>query len=177
MTKTDLEIKKEFNSQIQSVSAVIKKYIDEQDVITRDGLADEVINRLSGDKGLAGQLNRVQEIANAFVSVFDGDEDGKITKEEILLKLAANNETVQDLVNRIVLAEAAIRNLKTATANNTTAIQGNTQSISNLSLAVEQVKNDYLTKDGAFAIFADTVSVVEGVFYPSSDDSSDDNAL
>ena len=100
-----------------------------------------------------------------------------LTKEEILLKLAANNETVQDLVNRIVLAEAAIRNLKTATANNTTAIQGNTQSISNLSLAVEQVKNDYLTKDGAFAIFADTVSVVEGVFYPSSDDSSDDNAL
>jgi len=75
-----------------------------------------------------------------------------------------------DLVNRIVLAEAAISNLKTATANNTTAIQGNTQSISNLNLAVEQVKNDYLTKDGAFAIFADAVSVVEGVFYSDAGD-------
>ena len=170
MAKTDLEIKEEFNSQIQAVSGVIKKYIDEQDIVTREGLADEVVNRLSGDEGLAGQLNRVQDIANAFVSVFDNDEDGQISKEEILLKLASNNETVQDLVNRIVLAEAAISNLKTATANNTTAIQGNTQSISNLNLAVEQVKNDYLTKDGAFAIFADAVSVVEGVFYSDAGD-------
>jgi uncharacterized protein HemX len=169
MSKSIIEVQAEFDASLKSAISVVKKYIDEQDKITQEGLADEVVARLSGDDGLVGQIERVQGLASAFVSVFDTDKDGAITKEEILLKLSANNETVESLITRLSGAEDKIKQIETDITSTKVVLGGQSQKISELNLSVEQIKSNFLAKDDIPAVFANVVSVVTEVLYPSED--------
>jgi len=153
-------------------SLVIKKYVDERDSATKSELQQAIVDEMSGIEGLGENLEKLQELSAAFVSVFDENADGTITPEEIAAKLSlvqanidAVAKDVEDfggllsaLEDRVVVTEA---NLKSAM----TDIAGVKATIEEDIFTKAEVQ-EILTIDSA-----SVVSAVEDVFFPSTDDS------
>ena len=98
---TPAELNAQLNTDIkQSVlNAVtsIKTYVDGKDEILKSELTEQIVAELSEIDGLGGQLEKIKEMADAFAKVFDENEDGKITPEEILAKLTSLKSEIEKI--------------------------------------------------------------------------------
>jgi len=83
---TTAELNAQLNEGVKQgiINAVtsIKTYVDGRDDVLKTELTEEIVAELSKIDGLGEQLEKIQEMANAFSKVFDENEDGKITPEE-----------------------------------------------------------------------------------------------
>ena len=102
---TTAELNAQLNTDIkQSVlNAVtsIKTYVDGKDEILKSELTEQIVAELSEIDGLGGQLEKIKEMADAFAKVFDENEDGKITPEEILAKLTYLKSEIEKIDLRV----------------------------------------------------------------------------
>ena len=102
---TPAELNAQLNTDIkQSVlNAVtsIKTYVDGKDEVLKSELTEQIVSELSQIEGLGSQLEKIKEMADAFAKVFDENEDGKITPEEILAKLTSLKSEIEKIDLRV----------------------------------------------------------------------------
>jgi flagellar motility protein MotE (MotC chaperone) len=184
MTEKELQaqLEAEFKEILTESSKIIKQYIDERDEATKAELKDVIVEELSGIEGLNENLEKLQALADAFVKVFDGNEDGTVTADEIVAKLAllqANIDKVaSDLANvdekyadLTKTLEDSLKALEVKVSANEVNISKNTEAIAEVKSNIE---NNYFTKDQIVtALNVGTEAMVEAVkavFYPTTEE-------
>ena len=173
---------------ILKVANVIKSYTDNKVSVTADEIKKEVVDNLSKIDGLGEQLEKIQKMADAFAKVFDENNDGTITAEEIVAKLSAiqaNIDKVEANVEALAKKEAddiADALQKIATVNG--KVEANIQAIEkvndNVKKLAANVSTNYYTKDEIAEITTiatdEIVKAVEEVFGVASDAKTDSNS-
>lgn len=142
-------------SLILKVAQIIKKYTDNTVQVTADNLKKEVVDNLSKVEGLGAKLEKIQAMADAFEKVFDKNDDGTITADEIVAKLSAiqaNIEKVEANVEAQAKKEADdIANVLKTAAELKGRIDANVNSIEKVGDSVKEVtanlNTNYYTKD------------------------------
>jgi len=154
-------------------SQVVKRYVDERDEATKSELQGAIVDELSKVEGLGENLEKLQELSEAFVSVFDENSDGKITPEEIIAKISLVNANIDKVAGDLNSLGDIVGDLETKIAVNETNIKSTQTDVATLQATVN---NELFTKDDVRQILTvagdAVVKAVEDVFYPA-DDSGD----
>jgi copper chaperone CopZ len=90
------------------------KYVEGKETVLKTELTEEITKNLSGIEGLGEQLEKIQEMADAFSKAFDGNEDGKITPEEILAKAVLLQQAIDGVNGRVDAITASVADVKSA---------------------------------------------------------------
>jgi len=159
-------------------SQVVKRYVDERDEATKSELQEAIVNELSEVEGLGENLEKLQELSKAFVSVFDENSDGKITPEEIIAKVSLVNVNIEKVAGDLTSLGDIVEALESNVAVNTQNIKTTQTDVAGLQATVN---NDLFTKEDVRQILTvagdAVVKAVEDVFFPASDSSNGGNAL
>jgi len=98
----------------KSIAESIVKYVDGKETVLREELKNEIVKELSGIEGLGSQLEKIQEMAEAFAKAFDANEDGLITPQEILAKATLLQQAIDGVNGRVDALSASIDDIKKA---------------------------------------------------------------
>jgi len=185
MALTAEELNAQFNTQVREaftgVITSVKKYVDGKDEVLKSEIADLVVKELTDVEGLGSQLEKIQEMADAFAKVFDSDEDGKITPEEILAKITALQSSIDKvasdleatngaLADHISAYEEAIKGIGDRIGATEVSISQNRDGLANLKANLE---TNYYTKDEITSILEvkkdEILDEVNDILFPDSD--------
>ena len=103
MTTAELnaQLNKDIKQSVLNAVTSIKNYVDGRDDVLKSELTEQIVAELSKIDGLGSQLEKIKEMADAFAKVFDENEDGKITPEEILAKLTSLKSEIEKIDLRV----------------------------------------------------------------------------
>ena len=103
MTTAELnaQLNKDIKQSVLNAVTSIKNYVDGKNEIIKSELTEQIVAELSKIDGLGSQLEKIKEMADAFAKVFDENEDGKITPEEILAKLTSLKSEIEKIDLRV----------------------------------------------------------------------------
>jgi Ca2+-binding EF-hand superfamily protein len=183
MTEKELQTKleAEFKEILTESSKVVKQYIDERDEATKAELKDAIVQELSGIDGINENLEKLQKLADAFVKVFDENEDGNVTADEIVAKLALLQANIDKVASDLASVDGKYANLTKTLEDSLKALEArvsaneinigkNTEAIAEVKANIE---NNYFTKEQivtALEVGKDAlVEAVRAVFYPTQE--------
>jgi len=173
----NVELNEGVKKGILNAVGSVKKYVDGRDEVLKSEITEELVKELSEIDGLGKQLEKIQEMANAFSKVFDENEDGSITPEEILAKAVLLQQAIDgvngrvdslttDLNTYVSEITKAVTELEARVKSNELNIAKNTEEIANIK--VGYVKTEDLAK---VKIDVDAISKsVEDLLFPSTTD-------
>jgi Ca2+-binding EF-hand superfamily protein len=185
MTEKELQAKleAEFKDILAESSKVVKQYIDERDEATKAELKDVIVQELSGIEGINEDLEKLKTLAEAFTKVFDENEDGSVTADEIVAKLALLQANIDKVASDLASVDGKYADLTKTLSDSLKALEAkvnaneinigkNTEAIAEVKSNVE---NNYFTKEQvvtALEVGTDAlVEAVKQVFYPTTSDS------
>jgi len=186
MAVTPEELKQNLDTQLQTLGAQLAqgvvKYVEGKEAVLKTELTEEITKNLSGVEGLGEQLEKIQAMADSFAKVFDSDEDGKITPEEILAKAVLLQQAIDGVNGRVDAVEASIADVKSAIEAEIEDLKGRVSAlevnVSKNADAISAVKADlgtnYFTKnevETALTInFNAAIDAFNAVLFPETDE-------
>jgi DNA repair exonuclease SbcCD ATPase subunit len=189
MTQEELknQLENEFKTLLTKASEVVKKYIDTQDDNLKQNLEQEILEKVSDIDGISEKLEKLQALAQAFAKVFDSDNDGNVTAEEIAAKLALLQANIDKVAKDLADTDGKYQNI-TDTLNkslndlqakvdaNTVNISKNTQDIATIK---SDLSNNFFNKEQIADAFQfdidDITNSVSNVFFAQNDNSDTGN--
>jgi len=186
-TCEDLNVALNANLQasFEGVVSSIKKYVDGKDSVLKSEITEQIVKELSEIDGLGAQLEKIQTMADTFAKVFDENEDGSITPEEILAKAVLLQQAIDGVNGRVdaltanvadvkSAIEAEIADLKSRVSALETSTATNRDELAKLKADVEL---NYVTKDCLETVVSvntkGIVDAVNGILFPESEETSD----
>ena len=191
-TITAEELKQNVETELQSfgkqIAQGVVKYVEGKEAVLKTELKEEIVKQLSGVEGLGEQLEKIQEMADAFAKAFDENEDGVITPQEILAKATLLQKAIDGVNARVDNISIDVEGFKKAfedklaeykdkvsalevnTAKNTDAIAEVKANISTNYFTKEEV-NEVLTLD-----FSKAIEAFNEVLFPETDTTTDTSA-
>ena len=183
MTEKELQaqLEVEFKEILTESSKIVKQYIDERDEATKAELKDVIVQELSGIDGINENLEKLQKLADAFVKVFDENEDGNVTAKEIITKLSLLQANIDKVASDLASVDGKYANLTKTLEDSLKALEArvsaneinigkNTEAIAEVKTNIE---NNYFTKEQivtALEVGKDAlVEAVRAVFYPTQE--------
>jgi len=184
MAKTIEEINAEYNAQLKSaltgVVSSVKTYVDGKDEVLKSEISELVVKELSDIDGLGEQLSKIQEMADAFSKAFDGDEDGKITPEEILAKAVLLQQAIDGVNSRVTSVEEALEAVKTSFTEELKALEARigaaelniAQNRDEVASLKADVETNYVTEEALDSMQVDVdgiLGAVNDILFPSAE--------
>jgi len=123
----------------KGIANASKRYTDAQINTTKEELKQAIVDELSGIEGLGEELEKIKAYADSFAKVFDIDENGEITPEEILAKFTALQSNI-DAVAKDVATNA--ENIKSVEEALNKAIDDVIERVKALEIRVSRVEDD-----------------------------------
>jgi len=186
MATTAEELKQTLDTELQSFGAKLAqgvvKYVEGKESVLKTELTEEITKQLSGIEGLGEQLEKIQAMADSFAKVFDSNEDGSITPEEIVAKFTLLQQAVDGVNSRVDAVEASISDIKSAIESEIEDLKGRVSAlevnVSKNADAISAVKADlgtnYFTKEEvetALTInFDAAIDAFNAVLFPETDE-------
>ena len=182
---TAQELNLQLNNQLKDVfgkvTESVNKYVDGRDSALKSELQEQILKELTQIEGLAENLEKLQELAEAFASVFDENEDGTVTADEIIAKISAIQAAIDKVAADVAANAEDIAGLKDALSEAVSKLENEISalklSISANTDAIAQVKADlstnYYTKDEVATVVevkADEIlNTVNGILFPDNE--------
>ncbi len=141
MTKEELQalLQERLVCVAKSVANASKRYTDAQISVAKDELKQSIVDELSKIEGLGEELEKIKAYADSFAKVFDVNENGEITPEEILSKFAVLQSNI-DAVAKDVATNA--ENIKSVEEALNKAINDVVERVKALEIRVSKVEDD-----------------------------------
>jgi len=185
----NVQLNTKLKAVLENVTGSFKNYADTSIAEVKQTLTEEIVKELSEIEGLGAKLEQIQEMADTFAKVFDENEDGTITPEEILAKAVLLQQAIDGVNGRVDGLTATVEEYKKALD---AEIEDLKSRVSALELATAQnrdeiagVKADlgtnYVSKDCAEKIVdikVDELSAaVEAILFPKNSEEGDGATL
>ena len=185
----NVQLNTKLKAVLENVTGSFKNYADTSIAEVKQTLTEEIVKELSEIEGLGAKLEQIQEMADTFAKVFDENEDGTITPEEILAKAVLLQQAIDGVNGRVDGLTATVEEYKKALD---AEIEDLKSRVSALELATAQnrdeiagVKADlgtnYVSKDCAEKIVdikVDELSAaVEAILFPKNNEEGDGATL
>ena len=91
---------------LERVAEGFKGYTDTSIADVKKTLTEEIVKELSGVEQLGKDLEKIKGYADSFAKVFDGNEDGTITPDEILAKATLLQQAIDGVNARLDKSDA-----------------------------------------------------------------------
>jgi uncharacterized coiled-coil DUF342 family protein len=178
MTVAELNVQLNEGIKQGIVNAVeaVKKYVDGKDEVLKTELTEQIVAELSQIEGLGEQLEKIKEMADAFAKVFDENEDGKITPEEILAKAVLLQQAIDGVNARVDNVETTIENyvteLKKSIDDLVARVGALEVNVSKNTDEIANIKAGYVSKDELAGIKIDVEAIsnaVNDILNPTTD--------
>jgi len=165
------------------------KYVEGKEAVLKTELTEEITKQLSGIEGLGEQLEKIQEMANAFAKAFDSDEDGKVTPEEILAKAVLLQQAIDGVNGRVDAVEASIKDVKSAIEAEIEELKARVSALEvNVAKNADEIANvkadlstNYFTKEEVQTVvscsFDTALNAFNAVLFPEKEEDGDGATL
>jgi len=187
LTCEDLNVT--LNAKLQeSLSVVvsgIKQYVDGKDEVLKTELTEQIVKELTEIDGLGAKLEQIQEMADTFSKVFDENEDGTITPEEILAKAVLLQQAIDGVNARLDNTNTTLEAYKKALdeeiedlKSRVSALEVSTaQNRDEIATVKADLSTNYISRECAekmIDIKVDGVkSLVTSILYPDTEEEGD----
>ena len=170
---------------LTGVVGSLKTYIDTQDSAIKNELKDAIVKELSDVENLGADLERIQELVATFKEVFDEDNDGTISVEELLKKATLLAQAIEGTNARLDKVEVTIEDYKKELEaeieelkNRVSALElATAQNTSKIAEVEANVSLNYVSKECVETLMDikvdEVVAKVNEILFPQDDEDSE----